>query len=131
MFRLFLLSAVLFVSLLSPCWSYAQVYCPAGPQGWRPVSYAEKTVDNLTPMSIDISQLPAAPTNLAMALVSTEDATVRFVFSGVPTSTKGHELAPGTDFFLCGRAMIEAFRAIRTSTGSQNALVHISLFLPL
>lgn len=122
---------LLFWMFCAPGDSIAQSYCPTGGQGWKPVNMQAITVDALTAKGIDVSALPASPTNLAMALVSTENATIRFTFSGAPTGTSGHELAPGNNFFICGRVMIEAFQAIRTSTGSQNALVHISLFQPL
>lgn len=128
--RLFL-AALLLGSLCGVRDSAAQAYCPAGGAGWQSVSYVTLTVDALTPARIDLSTLPPAPTNLAMALLTVENATLRFRFFGAPTADNGHELAPGAHFFICGRTLIEQFQAIRTSTGSQNALVHISLFQPL
>lgn len=112
--------------------SAAQVYCPAGTQGWRPVAYEVLTVDNLTVQRLDLSALPPSATNLAMALISVEDATVRFTFAGAErlSADNGHELAPGERFFLCGRVMLEQFSVIRTSQGSANARLRISLFHP-
>lgn len=122
---------VLMIGLcLWPQLSRGQSFCSSQSQGWRPVAYQHLTIDAVTPQSLDLRALPAAATNLAMALVSVEDATIRFGFTVAPTATDGHEIAPGERFFLCGRAMLEQWKAIRTSQGSANAQVRISLFAP-
>jgi hypothetical protein len=118
------------VLVLLPRVSLAQIYCPTGPEGWRPVAYQAWTVGTGTPRGIDVAQLPPSATNLAMALVSVEAATIRFAFATPPTSDDGHELAPGERLVLCGWGMLTMFRAIRTSQGSANAQVRISLFQP-
>lgn len=113
-------------AMVSP--SLAQV-CYSGDRGFRVVDYQEFTVNNLTPVSIDVSKLPAAgTTEIAMAYVSVEDATIRFRFSGVPTQTSGHEIAQGSSYVVCGRSVIASFLAIRTSTGSGNAIMRVTLF---
>src|SRR5262245_32165010 len=102
--------------------------CLSGGQAFRPVDFQEFVINNTTAVGIDTSKLPEAATNIAMAYVSVEDATIRFRFSGLPTQTSGHELAPGANHILCGRPVIESFRAIRTSTGSGNAIMRVTLF---
>ena len=102
--------------------------CLSGGQAFRPIDFQEFTINNTVAVGIDTSKLPEAATNIAMAYVSVEDATIRFRFSGMPTQTSGHELAPGANHILCGRFVIESFRAIRTSSGQGNAIMRVTLF---
>ena len=125
---------VLGFSLLAlPRLGHPQAFCPSHSEGWQPVAYQELTLDAVTPRGLDISALATLPHGIAMALVSVEGATIRFVWittTPTPSGTIGHELAPGERFFLCGRAMIESWRGIRTSQGSGNATVRVTLFQP-
>ena len=122
---------VLGLSLLAfPRLGHSQSFCPSHSEGWQPVAYQELTLDAVTPRGLDISPLATLPHGIAMALVSVEGATIRFAWTTTPSGTTGHELAPGERFFLCGRAMIETWRGIRTSQGSGNAIVRVTLFQP-
>jgi hypothetical protein len=126
--RVLLLLLVLWLSSVVPD-SHAQAPCQAEGKAWRPVDYQEFTVTNLTPVGIDTAQLPApGTTDIAMAYISIEEATIRFRFSGLPSDTSGHEVAAGTSTILCGRRIIASFRAIRTSSGSSNAIMRVTLF---
>jgi hypothetical protein len=122
---------LLLLLTLAPAPVLAQSFCQGGAGGWGAVSYQELTLDATTVQQIDLRALPPAPTNYAMALVSVENATARFTFGPPPTGDSGHELVPGTNFVLCGRTMIEQWRAIRSSQGAVNAVVRITLFQPL
>jgi hypothetical protein len=124
--HLFVGVALWLVSVVAP--SAAQQTCLSGGQPFRPVDYQELTVTNTTAIALDTAKLPAATTNIAMALVSVEDATIRVRFNGLPTATSGHEVAAGTTTVLCGRLLIEGFRAIRTSSGAGNAVLRVTLF---
>lgn len=129
MFARLSLSTLLSLVLASTAWS--QAMCPAGGAGWAPVSHQDVTVTPATAVQIDLSTYPHAATNLGMALVTVEDASIRFRFDGAPTADAGHELAPGVHFFICGRALMEGFQAIRVSQGAANAVLRISLFRAL
>jgi hypothetical protein len=123
---------LLLLGLCLWCWvpqSVAQQTCRSEGKGFRAIDFQEFTVTNTVPVSIDMAKLPAqGTTDIAMAYISVEDATIRFRFAGVPSQTSGHEIAAGASTVLCGRSVIETFRAIRTSSGSGNAIVRITLF---
>jgi hypothetical protein len=113
--------------LLLPAVSWAQV-CRSGAEGFAPVAYQEYLVDATTVVSINLSVLPPAATNLGMALVTVEGANVRYTYVGIPTATSGHSLEPPGNLYLCGRTMLEGFRMIRDAQGAQNAMVRITIF---
>ena len=121
----------LLLLLSSLCWVSAvhgQACIVAG-QSFVAVSYQEYTVST-TALGLDLSGMLPAATSMAQALVTVEAATIRFTFTGEPTGTSGHELLPGNHFFICGRAMMASFRAIRSSQGSQDALMRVSISQP-
>lgn len=125
------LVALLLALLGGPWPSAAQSLCPSPTGGWTPLSFQTLTVSAVAVAQIDVSTLPQSLSNIAMALLTVENATLRFRFDADPTDTAGHELAAGVNFVLCGRQLITAWRGIRTSTGQANALVRISLFAPM
>ena len=60
----------------------------------------------------------------AMAVLTTEDAPIRFTVNGTtPTSTVGHLIQPSATVIICGSLDINKFRSIRTTGTSGTAVV--------
>jgi hypothetical protein len=121
------------LALLTPTLTLAQSsVCPIQGKGLEPVGFASVTVSTVAvgfdPTTLDTTSAAAA----YMTIEGT--APVRFVTFGTPTAASGHLVDPpgggnagsGAGVWICGRAALLGFRAIRS--GAADATVRVSLF---
>jgi hypothetical protein len=96
-----------------------------------PGDFEEVTVGvsavGLSKAKIKPSTGPYARLSARAALMSSEDADIRFrVDGGLPSSSSGHYLTGGDTLVLTGTQAIEQFRAIRNS--ETNAVLRVTYF---
>ena len=120
----------LLLYLSSAAWGQSSV-CPEHGNGLEPVDYQNVTVSS-TPVGFSADTI--ASKTAAAAYMTLEEAPVRYMLFGVPTSTDGHLVDPpsggnapvGGGTWICGRMALLGFRAIRSSNA--DAVLHVTLF---
>lgn len=90
------------------------------PQGYKPAGFEQVTVD-------DSADALTVPLNACFALITVEDATVRFRNDGTdPTSTVGHPLYQNNSMLIEGRDVLSALKFIKT--GATNAKLNVTYY---
>jgi hypothetical protein len=78
--------------------------------------YAEERLtisSTATPLTPTVYKPPQG--QAAMAVLTTEQADMRYFLTQTPTPTVGHVLRAGSAFTICGPQSIQLFKAIRTA----------------
>lgn len=100
--------------LLSLPWCVHAQTCPGLTTPMTPFAEEILTVSD-TPVFLTAATYKDA----SMATLSVRDGAVTYFLVQTPTATAGHRLGTGVQYPICGKASIQAFRAVRESVDAQ------------